>query len=218
MAAVNLLYRLAAISLDLFSTATRGEHIELPDGEVTFYGAVDLGGDPAEVFADLYREIAWRQEDITLFGKRYQQPRLLAWYGDVGASYSYSGKRYAPQPWTDGLEALRVRIQERTGATFNSVLANLYRDHNDSMGLHSDDEAELGAQPVIASLSLGEERVFRLKHRTRRELKPLRLPLPSGSLLVMRGDTQQHWKHEVPKSSQPCGPRINLTFRLVSPR
>jgi alkylated DNA repair dioxygenase AlkB len=204
--------------MTLFPAGDEGQHIELPDGEVTFYDAVDLGGDPAEVFADLYREIAWHEEDITLFGKRYRQPRLLAWYGDAMASYSYSGKRYTPRPWIPGLEALRERIAALTGASFNSVLANLYRDQNDSMGLHADDEPELGAQPVIASLSLGEERVFRLKHRTRRELKPLRLPLPSGSVLVLRGDTQRHWKHEVPKSRQPCGPRINLTFRLVIPR
>jgi alkylated DNA repair dioxygenase AlkB len=194
-----------------------GGQIDLPDGELVFLPRADLGGDPDTLFDLLRAEIAWREEQITLFGRRYWQPRLLAWYGDAGASYRYSGKLHEPLPWSPHLLALRDRVEHLADARFNSVLANLYRDHNDSMGLHADDEPELGERPVIASLSLGEERVFRLKHRSRRDLRPLRLALPSGSLLIMRGDTQRYWKHEVPKSRHPCGPRINLTFRLVHP-
>lgn len=187
----------------------------MPGGELLLYRAADLGADPQELFENLERELAWREEPIQLFGKRYLQPRLLAWYADAGVSYKYSGIQHDPLPWTPQLAVLRERVEALSDARFNSVLANLYRHHRDSMGLHADDERELGAQPVIASLSLGEERMFRLKHRHRKDLKPIRLPLASGMLLIMRGATQENWRHEVPKQSRPCGPRINLTFRYV---
>lgn len=196
---------------------TGGEDLPLPDGTLVLYRRPDLGPSPAELFTLLNDTLAWRQESITLFGRRMLQPRLLAWYGDPQAVYRYSGQRHEPLPWSAVLGELRTRVEAITGARFNSVLANLYRDHRDSMGLHADDEPELGERPVIASLSLGEERIFRLKHRQRRDLKPVRIPLTDGSLLVMAGDTQRHWKHEVPKQSRPCGPRINLTFRWVGP-
>ncbi|MFK7828515.1 MAG: alpha-ketoglutarate-dependent dioxygenase AlkB [Congregibacter sp.] len=191
------------------------EHIELPGAQLDFLPQPDLGQPASSLFDALRRDIEWRSESITLFGKTMPQPRLIAWYGDADAHYGYSGKRLAPQAWTEALLAVRARLEGFAGTEFNSVLANLYRNEQDSMGLHADDEPELGSRPVIASLSLGETRTFRLKHRTRRDIKPLKLELPSGSVLIMRGDTQQHWKHEIPKSRTPCGPRINLTFRLV---
>lgn len=194
------------------------ESIRLPGGELDYYPEMALPWAPETLFDTLKRELAWRSESITLFGKQMLQPRLIAWYGDAGASYGYSGKRHEPQPWTACLSELRQCLESQLDTRFNSVLANLYRDERDSMGLHADNEPELGAQPVIASLSLGETRVFRLRHVHDRSLKPLRLALPSGSLLVMRGDTQQNWKHEIPKSTKPCGPRINLTFRYVAPQ
>ncbi|WP_439107287.1 alpha-ketoglutarate-dependent dioxygenase AlkB family protein [Congregibacter sp.] len=199
---------------DLFSSASK-EQLDLPGGELILYRTPDLGGDYASLFEIIRREVDWREEPIQLFGKRYMQPRLLAWYADEGVSYKYSGIRHDGLPWTPQLNSLRKRIEELSDARFNSVLANLYRDHRDSMGLHADDEPELGEQPVIASLSLGEERIFRLKHRSDKSIKPLRLPLPSGTLLIMRGDTQLNWRHEVPKQTRACGPRINLTFRYV---
>jgi alkylated DNA repair dioxygenase AlkB len=199
---------------DLFARA-RAEHIRLPGAELMLWRDADLGAPYAALFDQLQREIAWREESIRLFGKSYLQPRLLAWYGDREASYRYSGIRHEPLPWLPLLAQLRERVEALSGARYNSVLANLYRNERDSMGLHADDEPELGAQPTIASLSLGEERIFRLKHRSRKDLAPLRLPLGAGSLLVMKGETQQHWKHEIPKQTRPCGARINLTFRLV---
>jgi len=201
----------------LASGGSDAESLPLPDGELTLFRQPDLGADPASLFTRLHASLAWRQEPITLFGKQMLQPRLLAWYGDPQAVYRYSGRQHDPLPWTAELAGLRQRIEALTGARYNSVLANLYRDHRDSMGLHADDEPELGERPVIASLSLGEERVFRLKHRQRKDLKAVRIPLTDGSLLVMAGATQQHWKHEVPKQTRPCGPRINLTFRWVGP-
>lgn len=199
---------------DLFADDTT-EHLELPGGDLLLLRRPCLGASSTALFEALKSEIAWRQEPIQMFGKRYMQPRLLAWYGDEGVSYRYSGIRHDPEAWSPGLASLRTRIEALSDARFNSVLANLYRDHRDSMGLHSDDEPELGSQPVIASLSLGEERVFRLKHRHDKSIRPIRLPLASGTLLVMRGDTQSNWRHEVPKQAKPCGPRINLTFRYV---
>lgn len=205
------------LTSDLFAR-DGAEQLDLPGATLLLYRAPDLGEPTDALFDQLQQEIDWRQEPIQLFGKRYMQPRLLAWYGDVGVSYRYSGIEHQPLPWTPGLAALRDRIETLSGANFNSVLANQYRNHRDSMGLHADDEPELGAQPVIASLSLGEERVFRLKHRHRKDLKAVRLPLSSGSLLIMRGETQDNWRHEVPKQTKPCGPRINLTFRYVHPK
>jgi alkylated DNA repair dioxygenase AlkB len=191
------------------------ERFDLPGADLCFWRRCDLGAEPAALFADRREELAWREESIRLFGREMLQPRLLAWYGDEGSRYRYSGVLHEPLPMTPRLRQLRERIEALTGARFNSVLANYYRNERDSMGLHADDEPELGDRPVIASLSLGEERIFRLKHRQRRDIRPLRLPLPSGSLLVMAGDTQRNWKHEVPKQSKACGPRINLTFRWI---
>jgi alkylated DNA repair dioxygenase AlkB len=202
------------ISGSLFGTGVF-ESIDLPGGELRYAPAPDLGASPALLFAALRAELEWREETIFLFGREVPQPRLLAWYGDPAARYRYSGRLHHPLPWTVRLLDLKVIVEGIVGAQFNSVLANLYRDGSDSMGLHADDEPELGERPVIASLSLGEERTFRFRHRHDRRLAPRQFTLASGSLLVMAGDTQRNWKHEVPKSRKTLGPRINLTFRQV---
>ncbi|MBC6612951.1 alpha-ketoglutarate-dependent dioxygenase AlkB [Hymenobacter sp. BT507] len=166
---------------------------------------------------ELEQTIRWRQEAIRLYGREVLQPRLTAWHGDSAATYRYSGLQLTPQPWTPALQELRKQVETATGAAFNSVLLNLYRYGQDSMGWHADDEPELGPAPVIASLSLGATRRFRLRPRDAREIPhaPLSLDLPSGSLLVMRGPTQQHWLHAVPKTARPTDARLNLTFRLI---
>ncbi|MFT7289442.1 MAG: alkylated DNA repair dioxygenase AlkB [Halieaceae bacterium] len=202
---------------DLFADADP-QRIEVPDADLLYFRQPDLGADAALLFSRLRQDLAWREGFVQLFGKRYRQPRLLAWYGDPEAVYGYSGTRYQPLPWISVLASLRERIAAIAQTPFNSVLANLYRDNEDSMGLHADDEPELGAQPVIASLSLGEERLFRLKHRHRRDLPAARIHLEHGSLLLMGGQTQANWKHELPKQRAACGARINLTFRYVNPR
>jgi alkylated DNA repair dioxygenase AlkB len=145
------------------------------------------------------------------------QPRLVAWYGDKDRSYTYSGIRLVPLPWTDLLMKLKGSVEAISKVQFNSVLLNYYRHQRDCMGFHSDDESELGKNPVIASLSLGEERAFVLKHKTRKNIAPVRLQLTSGSLLLMNGETQHNWKHGIDKQSHPCGPRVNLTFRRILP-
>ena len=196
---------------------SRLEAVAIPDGELLFQPYCNLGVDPDALFDTLMAETAWREETITVFGRTHLQPRLIAWYGDPAARYTYSGIQHDPLPWTDSLAALRDRLQALTGAAYNSVLLNLYRNERDSMGLHADDEPELGPEPIIASVSLGEQRSLYFKHRHRRDVKNLNLPLPSGSLLVMRGATQRNWKHGLRKLSRPCGPRINLTFRWIDP-
>ena len=193
------------------------ERVPITDGELLFQASCDLGEDPDALFEQLMAETPWREESITVFGKTHPQPRLIAWYGDAGARYSYSGIQHEPLPWTPSLAALRDRLQTITGAHYNSVLLNLYRNERDSMGLHADDEPELGQEPVIASVSLGEQRSIYFQHRHRREVKNLNLPLPNGSLLLMRGTTQRNWKHGLRNRSRPCGPRINLTCRWIDP-
>lgn len=189
--------------------------IPLPEAELLFYERLELGCVDDTLLQLLIENTDWRREDITIFGKTHPQPRLVAWHGDEGASYTYSGIRHEPQPWTQELQRLRDIVQSVTGSSFNSVLLNYYRDHNDSMGLHADDEPELGPEPVIASLSLGAQRKLYFKHKSRHDLKAYSLTLPSTSLLIMRGATQRYWKHGLRKLARPCGPRLNLTFRQI---
>jgi alkylated DNA repair dioxygenase AlkB len=166
----------------------------------------------ARVFGTLLEEIDWKQRSIRMMGREVLQPRLTAWYGD--AAYTYSGVTLAPLPWTPLLSELRDHLVADVGERFNSVLCNMYRTGADSMGLHSDDEKELGPHPVIASVSLGAARRFVLRHK-RRTVPPVTIDLTHGSLLVMGGTAQTFWKHAVPKDPSTTGPRINLTFRRI---
>jgi len=188
----------------------------MPDAEVYYLSDLKLGRDRDAVLHELIADIPWRQERISVWGKMYLQPRLIAWYGDRGSYYTYSGITLAPLPWTDLLLEIRNRVETVTATAFNSVLINYYRDNRDSMGFHSDDEPELGDRPVIASVSLGEERTFVLKHKLNKLAKPVRLRLESGSLLLMRGETQRYWKHGIAKETHRSGPRVNLTFRRIA--
>jgi alkylated DNA repair dioxygenase AlkB len=200
----------------LFEETNRLEKTPLSDGEVYYLSNLHLGRHPDEILHQLIAEIAWRQESIVVWGRLYSQPRLIAWYGDRDTSYAYSGITLEPLPWTDLLLEIKKRVETVTLASFNSVLLNYYRDNRDSMGFHSDDEPELGERPAIASVSLGEERTFILKHKVNKLAKPVRLKLASGSLLLMKGETQRYWKHGIAKETRPCGPRINLTFRRIA--
>lgn len=166
------------------------------------------------LLASLHDVIAWDVHRIRLFGREHASPRLSCWIGDPDAIYRYSGTRFDPNPWPVALEPIRERLGRELGIAFNSVLANRYRDGRDAMGWHSDDERELGQAPVIASLSLGATRRFVLKHRGQPG-RNLALELPHGSLLVMAGPTQQHYRHALPRTARMVGERINLTFRQV---
>jgi alkylated DNA repair dioxygenase AlkB len=196
---------LASIDLDLF------------EGEARLWPQAFAAEEATRLLRELRAAVDWQQEEILIFGQRRLVPRLVAWHGDPGARYVYSGTEHRPQPWTSTLEDIRDRASALAGVAFNAVLLNLYRDGRDGMGWHADDEPELGRNPVIASVSLGAERRFCLRHRRRRDLK-VDLPLPHGSLLCMSGATQHHWLHALPKTSRPTGERINLTFRQVAVR
>lgn len=157
----------------------------------------------------------WRQDEIRVYGKLYPQPRLTALYGNNNRSYSYSGIVMKPLPFSDTLLEIRRKISVLTNVEFTSCLLNLYRDGKDSNGWHSDDEKELGKNPVIASVSLGQERYFHLRHKKLKQLKQ-KILLEHGSLLLMRGQTQHFWQHQIPKTTRQIGERINLTFRVIA--
>ncbi len=169
-----------------------------------------------ELFERLRQETPWRHESITIAGRRIAQPRLSAWYGDPEATYTYSGLENRPLPWSEGLQTLRQRVEAAARAGFNSVLMNFYRDGQDAMGMHADDEPELGPEPLIASLSLGATRRFVLQHRRDKADRRV-IELPGGSLLLMLGTMQRHYKHGVPRQAG-VGSRLNLTFRRITPR
>lgn len=195
--------------MDLFAANDTLSPIPLEDGELYFLErlAVPAG----DMLALLIAQTAWRAESITLWGKRHAQPRLTAWHGT--ARYRYSGMTLEPQPFTPLQLALKDAVERACGLRFNSVLLNYYRDERDSMGFHSDDEAELGPEPAIASLSFGAPRTFILKHK--RLPRTLKLALGDASLLLMAGMTQRNWRHGINKESRACGPRVNLTFRNI---
>lgn len=166
------------------------------------------------LFSELEATTPWRQDVIRMHGREVPIPRLQSWHGDPGRTYTYSGIEMAAMPWTATLAEVRQRIEEAADTEFNSVLCNLYRHGRDSVAWHSDDEPELGANPVIASASFGATRRFHLRHRTQSDQRHT-IDLDHGSLLVMRGTSQHVWEHQVPKTSKPVGARINLTFRTI---
>jgi alkylated DNA repair dioxygenase AlkB len=203
------------MTADPFAAGTGWEPVAMPDADVRYLRHLPLQHPDAEVLRRLIAEVPWRREQVVMWGRKIHQPRLTAWYGDPGRTYAYSGIELDPLPWTPILSDIKTRVEQASQAAFNSVLLNYYRDERDSVGFHSDDEPELGARPVIASLSLGAERKFVLKHKTLKSVKPVHLPSTSGSLLLMTGDTQHCWRHGIPKESRRCGPRVNLTFRTI---
>ena len=191
---------------------------ELSDAEVQLASRWMPTVEADALFDALRAEIPWTRHRLRIFGREVEAPRLSCWIGDPDARYRYSGTRFTPEPWPAALVPVREAVSEAAGVRFNSVLANLYRDGQDAMGWHSDDERELGPQPVIASLSLGATRRFVLKARVAdadgRFARHV-LELPHGSLLVMRGETQTRFRHALPRTARPVGPRINLTFRKI---
>ena len=202
---------------DLFSIVRQFESLAVQDADVSILREIEMPNSYDFILRKLIEDIKWRQESVNIYGKVMPQPRLIAWYGDSGKKYDYSGISLTPMPWTDLLREIKRRIEDCTDSTFNSVFLNLYRDHNDSMGFHSDDERELGLEPTIASLTFGATRTFVLKHK-KKDLPAIKIPLEAGSVLLMKGGTQRHWKHGIMKQTEKCGPRVNLTFRTIFDR
>ena len=169
-----------------------------------------------KLFSTLSDKLAWSEETIKMYGKPIKVPRLVCWYGDDGIEYRYSGINHVGLPWTPELLQIKTQIEQYTKYQFNSVLGNYYRNENDSMGWHSDNEKELGNLPCIASISLGEERIFKIRNKKTGEI--LEVLLTNGSLLIMSGNFQNEWQHSIPKVKTHKDPRINLTFRFIYSR
>jgi len=190
------------------------ENLLPKDGEVYMLPQFFSNEESDRLYKSLQTNIAWKQEPIKMFGKEIMQPRLTAWYGDERMSYTYSGITMQPLSWNDDLTFIKNKIEVETGYAFNSALLNFYRDGNDSVGWHRDNEKSLGINPIIASVSFGTSRDFHLKHVTDRDLT-VKVPLTNGSLLLMKGKTQHHWLHSIQKEPKVRSGRINITFRTI---
>lgn len=192
---------------------TAPENLLPYDGCLHNHGLIMSLDEAQHLYTELYQDIHWQPDQLIMFGQAVTTQRKVAWHADAHISYCYSGRRKSPQPWTPTLLSLKKQAETLAQTEFNACLLNLYHHGQEGMGWHSDNEIELGRQPVIASLSLGTERLFAFKHRhTHAQYK---LPLASGQLIVMRGDTQQYWLHSLPKSRRVHSGRINLTFRQI---
>ncbi len=194
--------------------STQKVKLEQPDADISYFPAFFSPETANNYFSKLRTTIPWRQDNITVFGKTYPQPRLTALFGNNGKSYSYSNITMYPQAFNAELLQIKKAIEAISGTVFTTCLVNLYRDGKDSNGWHADDEKELGKNPVIASVSFGEARFFHLRHKQNKSLKH-KLLLEHGSLLLMQGTTQHFWKHQIPKTAKKVGERINLTFRTI---
>jgi alkylated DNA repair dioxygenase AlkB len=198
--------------MDLFASPAVLTPIPVVDGELAILPQLSLPASNGAILAQLIDETPWRAETVTVYGKQHLQPRLSAAYGD--APYTYSGLTIHPLPWTPLLLSIKEAVEHACAYKFNSVLLNYYRDGRDSMGMHSDNERELGRNPVVASVSFGATRTFILRHKGSKQT--LKLGLTDGCLLLMAGALQHHWQHGINKSAKDLGPRLNLTFRSIN--
>jgi alkylated DNA repair dioxygenase AlkB len=187
---------------------------DLPNAEIEYYPTFFDSEKASVLFQKLYLETPWQQDEIVVYGKKFQQPRLTALYGNEGKQYAYSNIVMHPLKWTTMLIHIKNEIETVCNENFTTVLLNLYRNGKDSNGWHADNEKELGVNPTIASVSFGAERMFHLQHNTIKEAN-LKLKLEHGSLLLMKGETQHYWKHQIPKTAKPLDARLNLTFRII---
>ncbi|MBP6795504.1 MAG: alpha-ketoglutarate-dependent dioxygenase AlkB [Saprospiraceae bacterium] len=200
---------------NLVNTSLSNEVNLLPtDGIVNYYGTIFTVDESVEIFYTLISTIQWKHDEAIIFGRHIITKRKVAWYADASMDYKYSNTTRKAIRWTDFLFKLKTKIEKLTKETYNSCLLNLYHDGNEGMAWHSDDEKELKKEGCIASLSFGAERRFLLKHRNTKE--KIAVFLENGSLLVMKGSTQSHWLHSIPKSKKIQHGRINLTFRQMN--
>jgi alkylated DNA repair dioxygenase AlkB len=199
--------------MDLFSSEKT--ILNLPQAELIYIPQFYNQTEANFLFENLLDQVLWQQDNITLFGKTHKQPRLTALYAEKSTTYTYSGITMKPHPFSELLFKIKNNVESVSKHTFNSVLINLYRDGNDSNGWHADNEKELGVNPVIASVSFGAKRSFKFKHRTLK-YENHKLELEHGSLLIMKGDMQHYWLHQIPKTKKVIGKRINLTFRYIA--
>ncbi len=198
----------------MFSLFSQPIHLKLPQSTIHYYPNFINSKKADSLFETFKKEVPWQQDTIRVYGKTYPQPRLTALYGDNEKPYSYANITMYPHKFSNELLDIKHQIETKTKVIFTTCLLNLYRDGKDSNGWHADDEKALGKNPVIASITLGQERYFQLKHKKDKTLKH-KLLLEHGSLLIMQGETQHHWLHQIPKTKKPIKERINLTFRVL---
>ena len=191
-----------------------GTPLNLPGSKLRYYESFFNKKEASNYFIEILNNTTWKQDKIKVYGKTYMQPRLTALYANNALPYSYSGIKMHPEKMTHILSEIQNRIHKVSNDIFTTVLINQYRNGNDSNGWHADNEKELGKNPIIASVSFGSDRFFHLKHKEKKELR-FKILLKSGSLFFMEGETQTHWLHQIAKTSQPVGTRINLTFRKI---
>lgn len=190
--------------------------IDLVNADILYWPALFSGEESEQLLQQLVDALTWEQRQLRVFDKLHRTPRLVAWCADPGVSYTYSGDTAPRQEWPPQLQYIKQRVEATTHCHFNGALLNLYRDGDDSMGWHSDDEISLGSEPVIASLSLGAARTFQFRPKPPLKGERVDILLEPGSLLLMRGTTQQYWQHCLPRRKRVNTPRLNITFRLVS--
>jgi alkylated DNA repair dioxygenase AlkB len=198
--------------LNLFGHA--GKSKGLPKDVLDYFPGLFSTIESTAFLTKFITTIPWEQRIVSMYGKKIITPRLTAWYGEEEKNYAYSGNRFQPLPWTRELIDIKERVEPLSGVRFNSVLLNYYRDGNDSVAWHSDNETELGKQPVIASVSFGQVRRFDIRNKKEHQQK-YSVRLEEGSLLLMKGDLQQNWEHRIAKSVTPMKARVNLTFRII---
>lgn len=191
------------------------QHFNLPNAEIIYLPNFLTKKEACFYFETIKKDTKWQHDNITVFGKTYKQPRLTALFGETNQPYSYSNIVMHPKPFTSTLKSIKTKVEAESKTNFNTLLINLYRDGKDSNGWHADNETELGKNPVIASLSLGESRPFHFKHRKIKSERH-KLILEHGSLLIMKGEMQHFWLHQIAKTKKKIKPRINLTFRTLT--
>ena len=202
-------------SLNLFNSPDECIHYKPLDGKFDYYPHF-FSIEESDIYLKyLLNNILWKQDYIKMYGKEHPIPRLTSWFGDEGKGYTYSGIEMKPNNWTKELLSIKSKIEEKVEITFNSLLLNLYKDGNDSVAWHADDEKELGEDVIIASVSFGEKRDFQLKHKIDTSVEKINIPLEHGSLLLMFPPTQENWLHQLPRRKKVNKPRINLTFRKI---
>ncbi|HEY4324267.1 MAG TPA: alpha-ketoglutarate-dependent dioxygenase AlkB [Mucilaginibacter sp.] len=189
--------------------------VVLPLDLLEYHPGIFNKAEANKYMSEFISNIPWQQRIVTMYGKPIITPRLTAWYGDTGTDYTFSGTKFDPLPWTKDLLQIRKTVEAIADIGFNSVLLNYYRDGNDSVAWHSDDENELGINPVIASVSFGQARSFDIRNKADHN-KKYSVNLESGSLLLMKGDLQHNWEHRIAKSTRPLKGRVNLTFRVIN--
>lgn len=200
--------------LDLFnSSKTNTERKKIQNGEYLHFSNFFDKSTSDNYLQTLLDTINWKQEKMNMYGKDLLFPRLTAWYGDNDKPYSFSGITLKPKQWTKELLEIKSKVETKTDVSFNSVLLNRYRNGNDSISWHTDAEKELGKNPIIASVNFGATREFQLRHIHTKE--KLSIQLSHGSLLIMLGELQHLWQHQIPKTKKPVSERINLTFRVI---